>query len=373
MAQIFGRYEPIADIAITNGFNQLYALPTNGGQIPNNRFIFGLKLKFEGRATFAANGPTGVLADGVHALIEKIIVQGYHRPRAALEQFINVRGADMHIWHQLYTARPTLVTPAALLTGNSVNDIRFSIFVPFVPLHLPIDQQVQYLLDAPNYDNLILNVQLGNDFSIFSGQTAGAVAWTAFGSASGNPRVRVSAEYSQAGPSFYQNIIPGRIWRYFFENTTGNIISGATASREFNVPRGYTQRAALLKFGTKATTTTAGLNAYSALSNTIPANIQVQFGLNRAIRNFQALDDIQEQFADSVSYPLTPFPVGYGPIDFAQLGLQSEALNLSGAIAGPTGDIDTFIQTDLTAGANQADLVMYEEFRGQMSSVSSGR
>lgn len=372
MALTYTRYENIADIQVLAAqMNSVVQLPTNGGQLPNSRFMWGLKLQFEGRLAYAANGPTGILADGVQALMERITVQGYHRPRAAQEQFINVRGSDMHMWHQIYSTHPPLTVPAALTTGNSTNDIRFSILVPFVPMHLPIAQENQYLLDCPNYDNLTLNVQMGDDFSIFSGQTAGARAWTAFGSGTGNPRIRVSGIYAQAGPSMFQNVIPARVWRYFFENNTGNIVGGAISSREFNIPRGYVIRSMMLKTGTKATTVSAGNNAYSALSNTIFQNIIMQYGINRNVRIFPDYFQIQEQFADNIGFP-GGFPVGYAPIDFAQLGLQQEAFNLSGAIAGPTGDIDTFLQADITAGANQADLMMVEELRGQYSVVASG-
>jgi hypothetical protein len=370
-AVTYSRMENIADIQVPQ-FDTVVSLPTNGGQLPNSRFMFGLMLQFEGRAVYAATGPTGVLADGVQALMERIIVQGYSRPRAAQEQFINVRGSDMHIWDYLYTTHLGLQTPAALATGLTTNDIRFNVYIPFTPLHLPIAQQAQYLLDCPNYDNLTLQIQMGDDFSIFTGQTAGAVAWHAFGLGTGNPRVRVSGIFAQAGPSMFQNVLPGRIWRYFFENTTGNIVAGAIGSREFNVPRGYTIRSLMLKTGTKATTTTAGNNVYSALSNTIYQNIQFLFGINRPIRYFVDMFNPQEQFCNNIGFTTAP-PTGYMVIDFAQLGLQQECLNLSGAIAGPTGDIDTFIQADIPTGAaNQADNMMVEEFRGQYSVVQSG-
>jgi len=365
------RQEFIADISLTTP-NTVYQLPTNGGLIPNDRYIFALILTFEGRMTNpASNGPTGVLADAPWSLIENITVQGYHRVRAQNEPFINIRGVDLYNLLRCYNpslcycepndstlVKAGIYVPNLSVAASATNDIRFTLYLPFYPLNLPIGQQLGYLLDAPNYDRLQLSVTFSDQKSVFSGQTT-QPTFSAYGSASGSPRLRVEGQFALGGSGVF-GYVPGRVWRYFVENTTGDITGTVTNSRQYNVPRGNRIRSVMIKTGTKSTGVTAGNNAYSSYSDTVFTNIKFQRGLNKSIRFYPSFYSIK--FETQQSYGSVS-AVGHALIDFAQRGRINEALDTVGLIAGPSGDTDVFIQADVAGGSNMASLFLVEELR----------
>ncbi len=366
------RLEQIADISLTT-VDTLYTLPTNGGLIPNDRFMYALTLTYEGRiANAGSNNPTGVLADAPFSLIELITVSGFHRVRSANEPFINIRGADLYNLIRIMSGQIPYVVPNSAgaptftvslsTTASANNDIRFMLMLPFTPMRLPLNSQTGWLLDAPNYDQLKLQVSYSDDNSVFTYGTRGAPTFTAFGSASGSPRLRVAGQFALLNQSAL-GFIPARTWRYFQENTSGDITGSGTitGSRQYNIPRGNRVRAILLKTGVKGTAVTAGFNAYNTLSDTIFTNIKVQRGLNKTIRFFPDYYHIQQETAHS--YGVFPRS-GYALIDFAQRGRLEEALDTVGMVAGPSGDTDLFIQADVAGAANQGALFLIEELRG---------
>lgn len=365
------RQEFIADIVLTTT-DTMYTLPTNGGLIPNDRFMYGMWLTFEGRMTnAAANNPTGVLADAPFSLIEQINVSGYHRVRGQNEPFIQMRGSDLYNLIRIMSGQIPFVAPfsqgapvftISLATGaNLTNDIRFGLFLPFIPMRIPLPSQSDWLLDAPNYDRLQLQVSFSDDKSVFSGQTT-ASTFSAFASATGNPRIRVEGQFALLNQSAF-GFVPGRVWRYFQENTSGDITGSGTitGSRQYNIPRGNKIRNILMKTGVKATTVTAGFNAYNTLSDTIFTNIKVQRGLNKSVRFYPDYLKIQQETA--LSYGVYPRS-GYALIDFAQHGSLMEALDTVGLVAGPSGDTDLYVQADVAGAANQGALFLVEELRG---------
>lgn len=359
------RYEWINDIPLSSGTNLAYTLPS--GPLPNDRFMFGLRLQWEGRLTNAASGnPTGVQADAPFSLIENVKVEGYHRLRGQREQFINCRGSDLRELNRIYTAHAPLSTGTQTLTANATNDTRFIIDVPFVPYGIPISQQMGFLLDAPNYDALTLTIQHSDDKSFFTGQTL-ASTFTAFGSASGNAKIRVSGLFAMGGPSKFSGYIPARVWRTYQEIASGDIVSGNTNSRLFNLLKGYRIRSLLLKTGVKSTTVTAGNNVYNTLSNSVATNIKVMQGVNRQIRFYSDSFALSEEAGNA--YSIIP-TTGYGLIDFAQRGHLWEALKTAGLVAGTSGDTDFFLQGDIAAAANQAAVLLTEELRQYPKRVS---
>jgi hypothetical protein len=345
---------------LTAGTNQAYTLAN--GPLPNDRFLFGLRIVFEGRMTNAASGyPTSVLADAPYSLIENLKIEGYHRIRGQREMFYNIRGAELRELNRIYTAHPPFLLPATALSvaTNATNDIKFSLDVPFVPENLPIAQQLGYLLDAPNYDALTATIQFSDDKSVFAGQTT-ASAFTAYGLTTGSPRIRVTGLFAMGGPTKFSGFVPARIWRTYQEVVAGDIVAGNNNARLFNLLKGYQIRSMLLKVGTKSATVTAGNNSYVALNNTNIANIKVMQGINRPIRYYTDQYSLAEESGNC--YGLTP-TVGYGLIDFCQRGHMWEALQTQGLVAGTSGDTDFFLQGDTTALAAQAALLVTEEIR----------
>lgn len=382
-----GAPEWIADIPLAAMAQARVQLPTQGGQIPNDRFMAGLRIWFEGRCTnAAANNPTGVTADNIFALIDTIIIQGTHRIRGRQEQFINVRGPDIREWcgyyrmgfpfaanipnggAELFASGPGATTLGGTntaagamldLAANHTNDIKFCIEVPFFALACQTGQQIDTLLDAPNYDNLTLSIAVGDDLSVFTYAAHGAPVWSAYNSALGNPRIRVEGVFAKQGRDAFRGFVPARPFRWFQEITGSPLTTTATGVRLLNINRGNKIRGVLLKTGTRSAAATAGFNTYATRSDLIlSGNIQWMQGTNRQIRFAQDYRHLAEQAkAAYASYG----DQGYALIDFATHGSLKESLNLRGAVVGASGDVDTYLQSDVTGAANQALLALYEE------------
>jgi len=360
-----------SDISVT-AMNADYTLQTSGGLLPNERWYRGLWIFMDGRSKYSATGPSAANADGVYALIDRIQVQGFHRLRNRDEKFIDVRGADLREWIRNY-GRFVPQTSGAWTTGATAqNDFRFALYLPFVPLMFPKVHQMDYLLDAPNYDNLTLTIRVGDGFQVASGQTESANTWTAYGVNTGKPRLVVSAEYAMR-PDKFRGLVPARPWLYSQEVTAGDIVGGSVnGSRLLSVPRGNFIRSILLKTGIKATGVAAGQSAYASLSDSVLTNIIFQRGLNTQIRKYRDFYTLQNEI--QLAYGTQAATAGYALMDFARSGDVNEMLNTTGLIAGPTGDVDTAILADVgTGNANQAMLALFQEIKGQTAQVGTAR
>lgn len=356
-----------SDISVT-AVNSDYTPTTNGGLLPNERWYKGLWIRVAGRSKYSATGPSAVNADGIYALIDRITIQGFHRPRNRDEKFIDIRGADLREWSRVFT-RSALLTSGTPATGTTAqNDFRFSLYLPFVPMMIPKSQAMDYLLDAPNYDNLQCIIRFADGSSVFSGQTESANTFTAYGVNTGKPSITLHAEYAMRADKF-KGLIPARPWLYSQEVTAGDIVNGSvTGSRLINVPRGNFIRAVMLKTGVKATGLAAGQNAYASLSNDILTNLVFQRGTNTQIRKFRDFYAMQDEITSS--YGLPSYTAGYAMFDFVRGGDMAEIFNSTGLIAGPTGDVDVAVIGDVgTGNASQAMLAVFNEIKGQTASV----
>lgn len=344
--------------SITFSENTSQTLRTNGGLIPNDRFLSCLILEFRGRLTMP--GSTGPSADRSQpaGIIERVTVEGYHRLRRQQERFIDLRGVELDNIQRIYQPGGMVRQGAISVTASATTEIIHQLVVPFTPLRMPAAVQAAYLLDAPNYESLKLTVQWA-DFKnvVVPGTTA--ATWSAYGSASGSPELRVYGGFAMQKARF-ASFVPGRVFRYFQEITGSSMTTTATGQRIFDIPRGFDIRGLMLKTGVKATDTTSGNNAYSSLTEFL-TDIRVNQGLGKYIRRYLNNDAIQADLA--MSYNVASKITGVHPIDFAQYGDINECLPTRNLIAGPTGNVDLYLQADVTGSSNQAAVVALEEIR----------
>lgn len=355
----FSRMELIDTITFST--NSTQTLRTNGGLLPNDRFLNGLMLEFRGRLTMpASTGPSAVQASAHAGVIERVTVEGYHRIRRQQEKFIDLRGDDLELLQRVYCPGSLIKTPTTIsVTANATNDMVVQLLVPFTPLRLPASVQTGFLLDAPNYESLKLTVQWGDYKSVVVPGTT-AATWSAYGSASGDPTLRVYGQFAIQRTRF-ANFIPGRVFRYFQEITGSPVTTTSTGYRLFDVPRGYDIRAVTLKAGVKATDTTSGNNAFASLSDSILNDLRFNIGLGKYVRKYQDGNALHADLAQS--YNLSSRITGLYPLDFAQYGHPGEVLNTRGLISGPNGNVDTYISADITGASNQAVVALMEEWR----------
>jgi hypothetical protein len=346
--------------------NQQIQPPNN--VFPNDRFLWGITLEWVGRITNnVANGPTGVLPDAPFTLIDTIIIQGTDIIKGQKIPIINARGSSLAQVFKIQTNSALDSTPAGGLSiaPGATNDIRFYIDIPFVPLNMPLHQQVDWLFDATNYSALQLLIQVADDQNVFTyGGVRGLPTFSAFGSNTGSPQIQVLGIYTMFGPNMGEGFKPGRVYRYFSEDTSNDLLTtqARVQLQNGNLPRGRQIRSVLQKTGTKSTAVAPGNTSFATLSNAMLQNLFLYRGNNKTIRQY--IDQFHLRHVNNMRY--SNFPnTGYGLWDFAPNGTIHESLDLRNAIAGATGDILTYFQADVTTlGANSAIEWMWEELDG---------
>lgn len=354
------RYERIATI-LAPTINTEYQLPTQGGMLPMDRWIHSLVIMAEFRITNPASGfPTAVLADGPFQVIDRVIVEGYHRGRSQQETIIDLRGSDLRVLNSIYYSGALRVEPSPLLTSASAaNDVRFILEVPFTPLKVPLGNKIGWLLDAPNYQSLQLTIQWADDQNIFSGQTT-APTFSAFGSASGSPAIQIGARFALGGAARFRGFQPGRLFRFSRDNSSSDMTTTANQIRLFDIPRGHRLRHILLKTGVNHTGVSTGNQAYATLSNTILTDLRINRGLNKINRQYFNMFDLRNE-ADV--FHAFAMPDGYGLFEWVPDGWDGEVLDARNLVSGPTGDVDLNLQADVAGASDQRATAIYEEWR----------
>lgn len=364
----FSRMEYIDAIPFAENTQQ--TLRTNGGILPNDRFMAGLLLEFRGRLTMpAATGPSAVQGDAHAGIIERVTVEGFHRIRRQQEKFIDLRGAEIEALQQYYNPSALIKLPTTIsITASATNDIVLQLYVPFTPMRVPVNAAAGYLLDAPNYESLKLTVQYGDFRSVVVPGTT-AATWSAFGSTTGSPECRTYGFFA-LHPQRFAGFVPGRVYRYFQEITGSPMTTTANEVRVWDIPRGFDVRSVLLKTGVKATNTTAGNNSFASFSDFL-TELRINLGLGKYIRRYL---DGNANYADvASSYNLASRRTGINLIDFAQYGNLSEVLNTRPLISGPTGNVELYLQANVSGSANQAAVAVMEEIRYRPIMQSAGR
>lgn len=355
------RKEHLADILITS-LDTVFNMPTQGGLLDNTYYLYGIELEAFFRFTNpGAGNPTGVQADAPFSFFERITIVGNHRIRGVQEPFFDIRGAELHEYNVFWYNKQPFQTPNTLnLAPNGTNDFRWVLKIPFVPENMPWWEKVKFLCDAPNYDSFKLNLTIGSDKSIFTGQT-GAMTLGGFGGV-GTATVAVSAYRALGGKNQFSGYVPGRVWRTFQEETV-NLVAGGAQLRLFNVNRGYLITTLMMKTGIKSSAVNPGENVYNSLTNTALVNIIMNRGTGRQIRKWRTYFSMQQDGALGFEIGVNP-DTGYAWSSFTPDEYLGEALNTKQYITGPTGEIDVFLSGDCTAlGAGGAELLVTEELR----------
>ena len=371
--------------------NSAQVIPSQGGILPSDKFYYGLRIKVRGRVTNGATGPAAPYADWPWSLVNRIHIEGYHRPRAAQEPFLDIRGPDCReffgitqgnfpsLWTSVNGALMAPVLPRTANNGFSLANAATTDFIMFYDIIFPPAwpvpspainrQQAQWLLDAPNYDRLVMTIFWGDIAQGYVAANVPALGGFMVG-AQAVPDCTVQALYALGGKNnLFQGFVPGRVWRYFAENTTGDIVAAATVnSRQYNLPRGFRIARLMTKTGVKSAVVTPGNDAYVTRLNTVfTARLILNYGTNKIIRmhpDYYALQETNRQ-----NFEILPSD-GYGIFDFISHGHLQEALDCQSLIAGPTGDVDVFLSSNIAGAANTAALFLVEELRGQPQFVS---
>jgi hypothetical protein len=321
-----------------------------------------LHLLLEGRVTRpASGGPTALSADGLAALVDRVKLSGFDRARGQPDVIVDIRGADLYelgnIWGAVQGGQLNLPTTFSF-SANATNDFAIGMVLPFVPTGVSPYEQVKYLLDAPNYDALKLEIKFGDVASCFGSYTT-APTLSAFGSTSGAPRVRVSGYFALGGAGRFIGSVPGRQFLTMDEVTGSLVETTAVQRRLLELPTGKFVRAITLKTGVRNTAVSSGNAAYASLSDTILSEIRVYRGLNNIVRYYPSYRLLKEEAAIMRSRrPAT----GYARIDFAGQGALGTSFDARALTAAATGRVDFYLAADVSGASNQGLVAIYETF-----------
>jgi hypothetical protein len=183
--------------------------------IPRDLPLTRLHLAFEGRVVLASQTVAGnYFPEALANLIQNIQVKGTKVTGGGSITLINCRGAELHRYMRFVeTAIPTGVDLQALpgsggtvfpgglaATANGTFDFRCYFEIPIAPRFAMIRDEIEGVLDPSIFSQLDLVVTFGacgltaaagNLANLASGFTSTTAIFSAFGSGSGNPIIRV--------------------------------------------------------------------------------------------------------------------------------------------------------------------------------------
>jgi hypothetical protein len=350
-------FEAIEDIPFAK--NAVRVLPTKTGALPcgtGERFIHSLQLEFEGRLAIGVHAATSEHVDSPYSILDAVRVEGTHKIRKQRETVFDLPGSVIRELALQYGGRAPVTTGAIGLTVAN-HDIRFVLPITFPPENLPLYMQAPHLLDAPHYENLMLEIKFADFKNTHDPDATSTETWTAFGSAAGDPRVRVAARFAQFGPDGAPDFVPAPVWRFYEENTGSDITGGKVGARVKEIDTGNLIRSLLIKSGVKYTTPTAGNSVFATLSDSILAELEVMYSLKKGLGHYNSFYSLQEGQAHFDR--IAPSP-GYARIDWVQQEDLRTAWDTSGLVGAP----NVYLKADVTGAANQAVGVAVQEIRG---------
>lgn len=298
-------------------FTALVGDVTPKRELPHDKWLLGLHLMWEGRVGVTVAAPGAVLTEAPQSIIERIRVEGQHN-RLGQRDFYNLRGATAYAYANVYGGGRNLSVTSSPALANAIGnyDIRAHYLIWFPPEQIPLSQQIAHAIRGDDWKTLNMHISFGDRTSLFNAAT-GTVAFTAFGSATGAPRLSVHMIRPLLGNA-RDAIRPALVRRQFQELTTvftqTNLTDGFIAKLEV----GKKYRSALIKAGVRATAAppSAGVNVFVSLSDDIVARPKIALdgkNIRDAISNYVMKEFYAYAFRASL-------PAGYTLLDFVDGG-----------------------------------------------------
>jgi len=336
-------------ISVNAGMSQRYTMTFE--QMDRTRWARGAYITFRGRLAWGANGPNALTADSIRAIIANFKVTGYSRATGKSVDFINVKGPALkqYVSQKLQANLRDDYDAALIPAANGSYDIDVRYYLPFGVLNAGAQATVGTLLDLPNYNNVQIEMTLGDDTSIFNGQTV-AGTFTAYGSGAGLPAVTIQMEYAQS-PDKFVGLKPARVWMTTLPMPSQIITAAAGVRLNVNgLPRGNRHLAYVLRTGQKNPNATNGQIVCLTRANILDG-LRLKLGQNNILHeysDFASLQDFQAIDVMGTRYAAT----GAAMLDFVPRNLLS-AFRTDQFIAGSTSDTDLFWEGDInTSNAN---------------------
>ena len=360
-------------------FYQAAWVPLQTVQIPKNvnlnRPLERITIRWDGRIVIAGANMSAVFPEALQSLIQQVQLQGQHRMYGALVP-IQLTGSDIFAWPSLFRTTGCSIIingvrvnplgvpnglPAATFGNTGTYDIQIFWDIPLTPV-VPAAAKlntVPFLYQQSDWgDTLNLQLIMGDASSLGTQGGGGSATFTAIGSGSGTPQFYVYTNYEILGVLANQLTTAVTI-RSIQQVPQGNITAISSNLAKIAQLQKYKTLNAVLKSGLLASGTSAGVQVYSALSDSIFEQTQIRVD-NKAIRNNLSNATYKEylRFAFEAEHQ----PQGYLPMSFIDGSLNPRTAFPGDQVsAGSTYEVDSQIIS--ANGANYAEVIQ-EYFQG---------
>lgn len=370
VGSIFGRY---------NGPEFLFSIPfvaNTQAQGPRNipivRPLDSLLLVWRGRVVIAVANVATLAAEAPQTIVQRIRVMGTHNRYGALIP-IDLSGPTAFAWNRMFQERGAYEIINATLQaqpsipfaqvgatfGNiATYDLEIHYHVPLGPSYPPSSRlaTIPFSWFPEDWtDSIQVQVNFGDSTSFGTAGGGQTTTFTAFGSGAGSPELRVYGQYHMLGP-LAQSIQGAVVIRT--ENTTvGGIYAAVAAQQRMLALAKQKTSNIVVKSGTMLAGTTAGVQVFATLADTILNRTQIIVD-NKPIRN--NTDNFAFKQFSSRQYNSVA-PGGY--LDFSFIDSMNPLTYFRGDRVPSGANLD--LVTDIvTAGATQSVAIIQEQVYG---------
>jgi hypothetical protein len=267
---LLGRFgKPEQEFSVTWTEGTTVKSPTS---IKTDKVICFLIFEWLGRITIATADIAALTVDSLGQLLQEIRVYGTHAQFGA-QTPIKLRGGLVRVLNRIYRLGYTPRDQAsATWTGAKGSyDLRVFWTLPLFPLPISLSLAPLYSLKGPDWaGNLFVEVDCGNALAL--GGVVGNTSFTAYGSASGKPELRVSVVRPSLTVDLMNRISPAitfKSYKYLDNVVQGASFAGAKIT-DLNIGK---RMASLVTEAGTLFAAGAGQRAYSAMSDAIITRI----------------------------------------------------------------------------------------------------
>jgi hypothetical protein len=369
VASILGRFQG-PELFITQTFQALTSpiLPRN---LNLTRPLESIKIMWRGRVAIATANFTTIAAEAPQSIIQRIRLTGTHRLWNQLVP-IDISGPSAFAWARLFQVRSNSLyingtrqadpsVPFAQVGATFGNigtyDLEIHYDIPLGPMFGPQSRiaGVPFMYLPQDWaDTLQLQLFFGDNTSFGTPGTA-VTTFSAFGSGAGSPTVTVALNYAILGP--LANSIQGAVCIRNENTTVGGPVAAAALAQRLVLLQKQKTTNLVVKSGTLLTGSSAGVQVYGALLDTMLDRTQIILD-NKPVRNNQSNAQAKEYAGKMFN---TVIPGGYQLFTFVDSQNPLTYYRGDQVPGGSTFELDSDV---LTATANQAVSITQEQVFG---------
>ena len=332
--------------------------------VKRDRLIHELIVSLRMRIAIGATAPGAALPEAPWTFLQNILLQGEHKVLGnrfpvnldgTLLRMLAIRSGGGYVPYLRVNnvVQSFLQNPAI----NTTYDIIMNVVVPFYFIGSEASENVLFGLNGPDWNVLNLFATVGDASALYAFNAGQVVSFQGFGGV-GAPTLRLYLVRANLG-GIRGRVSPGLIQRSSL--IIDRVAQGASFTDQpiQDMRRGLKVRGYVVKGGTIAAGLSAGVRAYSALSDGVVTRPKVKLN-NVIIRDSGSSDP--DIFRDYYARKLISnfAPVGYAPIDFCE---ELSALTLFAGDALTDADL-LQIAGDVTGAANQGAEIVQELVEG---------